>query len=78
MATQQADSGLEEVEGIGLEDEDASWGDYPLDTPMIRSENRTVQDVLRRIKQDRFVMDPDFQRDFIWDEAKQSKLLSPC
>ena len=75
MATQQADSGLEEVEGIGLEDEDASWGDYPLDTPMIRSENRTVQDVLRRIKQDRFVMDPDFQRDFIWDEAKQSKLI---
>ena len=74
MTTQQAYSGPEEVEGIGSE-EDASWGDYPLDTPMIRSENRTVQDVLRRIKQDRFVMDPDFQRDFIWDEAKQSKLI---
>ena len=75
MATQQANSGLEEVEGIGREDEDASWGDYPLDTPMIRNETRTVQDVLRRINENRFVMDPDFQREFIWDEAKQSKLI---
>ena len=64
----------EEIEG--LEEADlSSWGDYPIDTVLIRSEPRTVYDVLRRIDQGQFVMNPDFQRDFIWDDAKQSKLI---
>lgn len=64
----------EEIEGLGG-DEDVSWGDYPIDTVLIRNENRTVHDVLRRIDKGSFVMDPDFQRDFIWPEDKQSKLI---
>ena len=36
---------------------------------------RTVDDVLRRIKQDRYVLDPEFQRDFVWKDLKQSKLI---
>lgn len=65
----------EEIEGIGNED-DVSWGeDYPIDTLLIRNENRTIFDVLRRIKQGMYVLDPDFQRDFIWDKDKQSKLI---
>jgi hypothetical protein len=74
MSVQQADSSPEEIEGLG-EDEDASLGDYPIDTVLIRNESRTVHDVLRRIGQGSFVMDPDFQRDFIWPEDKQSKLV---
>jgi hypothetical protein len=62
------------VEGLGSE-EDGTWGDYPIDTMLIRNENRTVHDVLRRIGLGTFVMDPDFQRDFIWAEDKQSKLI---
>ena len=65
---------LEEPEGIG-EGEDAPDGDYPLDRVLIRNESRTVYDVLRRIEEGRYVMDPDFQRDFVWDESKQSKLI---
>lgn len=64
----------EEIEGLG-EDKSASWGDYPIDTVLIRNENRTVHDVLRRIEKGSFVMNPDFQRDFIWTEDKQSKLI---
>lgn len=64
----------DEIEGLG-ENEDAHWVNYPIDTMMIRHENRTVHDVLRRIEQKRFIMDPDFQRDFIWPEDKQSKLI---
>lgn len=64
----------EEIEGLG-EDEDAGWGDYPIDTLLIRHEQRTVHDVVRRIDQGSFVMDPDFQRAFIWDDDKQSKLI---
>jgi len=62
----------EEIEGI---DEDSSLGEYPIDTVLIRNENRTVFDVLRRIEKEMFIMDPDFQREFIWDQNKQSKLI---
>ena len=72
--TTQAAVDLEDIEGLE-EDQVASWGDYPLDSMMIRSENRTVYDVIRRIDEGRFVMAPDFQRDFIWPEQKQSKLI---
>lgn len=64
----------EEIEGLdGNEDE--AWKDYPIDTLLIRNENRTIFEVLRRIDQDAYIMDPDFQRDFIWPEDKQSKLI---
>lgn len=64
----------ENIEGLGS-DEDAGWGDYPIDTVLIRNEQRTVFDVSRRISQESYVMNPDFQRDFIWPEDKQSKLI---
>jgi len=65
---------IEEVEGLDAA-EDASFGDYPIDTLLIRNEPRTVYDVIRRIEKGSYVMDPDFQRDFIWEEDKQSKLI---
>lgn len=74
MSTVLVDPVNEEVEGLG-EGEDASWGSYPIDTLLIRNENRTVHDVLRRIEQKAFVMNPDFQREFIWPVDKQSKLI---
>src|SRR5450759_2376543 len=74
MNTQEDISKTDDVDGLGG-DEDAAWGDYPIDTVLIRQENRTVHDVLRRIEQGTFVMDPDFQRDFIWADDKQSKLI---
>lgn len=51
------------------------WGDYPIDELAIRDEPRTAVDVVRRIDQGRFVLDPDFQRDFVWDQKKQSRLI---
>lgn len=76
--TSQSDRRIaEEAEDIeGLDDEEsASWGDYPIDALLIRHESRTVYEVLRRIDQNKYVMDPDFQRDFIWPPDKQSKLI---
>ena len=74
MNTKQA-NGDEEIEGLSSGNEDDSLGGYPIDTLLIRNENRTVHDVLRRIEKGSFVMNPDFQRDFIWLEDKQSKLI---
>ena len=74
MNAEDTDILNDEVEGID-NDEDASLGDYPIDTLLIRNESRTVFDVVRRIEKGGFIMAPDFQRDFVWDENKQSKLI---
>ncbi|MDP3280100.1 MAG: DUF262 domain-containing protein [Nitrosomonas sp.] len=74
MITENMNPNNEEIEGLG-KDEDASLGDYPIDTLLIRNEPRTVHEVLRRIKSGGYVMSPDFQRDFIWSDDKQSKLI---
>ena len=75
MGTDQPTSSDDTEQIEGLESEGRPWGDYPLDEMLIRSDNRTIHDVTRRIDQGRYVMDPDFQRDFIWPEDKQSKLI---
>ena len=64
----------EDIEGLNCEGDD-SWGDYPIDDLLIRQENRTIHDVIRRINKNEYIMDPDFQRDFIWRKDKQSKLI---
>ncbi|MBK8015075.1 MAG: DUF262 domain-containing protein [Deltaproteobacteria bacterium] len=51
------------------------WEGYPLDELAIRDERRTAEDVVRRIEKGRFILDPDFQRDFVWDKSKQSRLI---
>jgi len=63
------------VEEVDDYDPGSPWQDYPLDDILIRQENRTVHDVVRRIGKGFYVMDPDFQRDFIWKADKQSKLI---
>jgi len=62
-----------DVEGLELELE--TWGDYPLDSLLIRADSRSVYEVIRRIDQGFYVMDPEFQRDFIWTVDKQSRLI---
>ena len=64
----------EEIEGLG----DLQTSDYPLDDIMVHSETRTVADVVRRIEKKRFCMAPDFQRDFVWEPARQSRLIESC
>ncbi len=76
MDTDQSSRPVDGEEPEGLLDPDSgSWGDYPIDDLLIRHQNRTIHDVARRIDQGSYVMDPDFQRDFIWPEDKQSKLI---
>lgn len=70
----QLASGNEDVEGLDS-DSAGSWGDYPLDELLIRNEVRTIYEVIRRIDQGTYILDPDFQRDFIWPKDKQSRLI---
>lgn len=64
----------DEIEGFD-ETPSESWGDYPLDTVFVRKEPRTVGDIVSRIDKGRYKLDPDFQRDFVWNLTKQSRLI---
>ena len=67
----------EAIEGLDTPKSDG-WAEYPLNSVFVRTETRTVGDIVRRIKAGRYIMDPDFQRDFVWPEDKQSKLIESC
>lgn len=54
------------------------WGEYPLDSVFVRSEQRTVNEVVRRIRAGRYDLSPDFQRTFVWSIEKQSRLIESC
>lgn len=64
----------EAVEGYE-EAKPGGWDDYPLDELAIREERRSAVDVVRRLRAGRFRLDPDFQRDFVWEKDKQSRLI---
>lgn len=68
----------EEIEGLDVPRSNIEESAYPLDDIMVRSETRTVGYVVNKIEQQRFILDPDFQRDFVWDAKKQSKLIESC
>ena len=68
----------EEIEGFGDPEADVDQPVYPLHDIMVRAESRTVSEVITRIRRGRFILDPDFQRDFVWVPKKQSKLIESC
>ncbi|MDQ6978628.1 MAG: DUF262 domain-containing protein [Mariprofundaceae bacterium] len=67
----------DDIEGLD-ESSSEAWGDYPLDTVFVRKENRTVGDVVHRIRKGRYKLDPEFQRDFVWDSERQARLIESC
>jgi len=73
-ATQQKQAEVEE-EIEGLDQTDLDLGNFPIDSLMIRTETRSVFEIVRRIDSEQYIMDPDFQRDFVWDLGRQSKLI---
>jgi hypothetical protein len=67
----------EEIEGLEIS-ESIGWGEYPLDSVFVRKEQRTVAEVVKRIRADRYILHPDFQRDFVWPLKKQARLIESC
>ena len=69
---QQDDMDLPDPEGL---DEDRDLGDFPIDTLLIRNVTFSVFEIVRRIEAGSYIMNPEFQRDFVWDRDRQSKLI---
>jgi hypothetical protein len=71
ISTSEEPEGLEQTASSG-------WGEYPLDSVFVRTEQRTVGEVVRRIRAGRYDLNPEFQRDFLWPVDKQSRLIESC
>jgi hypothetical protein len=69
---------LRDPEGLDSVQSDGWGGEYPLDSVFVRTEQRTVREVVRRVKNERFELNPDFQREFVWSPEKQSRLIESC
>jgi hypothetical protein len=74
----QQGSGSSEPEGLDLTYTTGWGGEYPLDAVFVRTDQRTVAEVVRRIRNDRYDLNPEFQRDFVWRIDKQSRLIESC
>ena len=72
-----SDSDTQEIDVEGFEEPNSGLDTYPVDSLLIRTEQRTISDVLRRIDRKAIKLDPDFQRDFVWGEdyVRQSRLI---
>lgn len=64
----------DEIEGIDTTTQ-SDMDDYPVDRVQVRQEPATVADVMRRIDRGFYIMDPEFQRAFVWDVDRQSRLI---
>jgi hypothetical protein len=68
----------QKIEGLEADTARAGWGDYPLDSVFVRKDQRTVSEIMGRMEKGRYILDPDFQRDFVWSPVKQSRLIESC
>lgn len=64
---------------MAVEDEDSGSSEpkEPYDVAKLKMETRhlSVFQALRKIERDEIKLNPDFQRAFVWDEVKQSRLI---
>ena len=50
----------------------------PLEELFVRTDVRPVKEMVHRIKCNEIILDPEFQRHFVWSKKKQSKLIESC
>jgi hypothetical protein len=59
----------------GFEDDAYDLESYPLDNVLVRTEHYTIKEALKRIEEHAIELHPDYQRDFVWDTVRQSRLI---
>ncbi len=67
--------GIEPQEPEGLDSDTLDLGAFPIDSLMIRTETRSVFEIVRRIDSGQYIMATDFQREFVWENWRQNKLI---
>jgi len=72
-ARQGASKAVDSPKSIAEVEGDFRARDYPLDSLSIRSDLRTLREVIRQVRKGFYIM--DFPEDLVWDEQRQSRLI---
>jgi Protein of unknown function DUF262 len=65
----------QQPEAVEIEEQELDLADYPLDDIMIRNQQLSIRQVVDEIKDGLYILDPDFQREFVWSPEQQSRLI---
>ena len=70
----------EQADAASIEEEDIGVADHPLkpyDVAKLKVEQKplSVFQALRKIDKGQIILDPEFQRAFVWDDVRQSRLI---
>ncbi len=66
---------VKNTDGLEIEEQELDLADYPLDDILIRSSHLSIRQVMDEIDEGLYILDPDFQRDFVWTSEQQSRLI---
>ncbi len=66
---------VEKPEDVEIDEQELDLADYPLDDILIRTSQLSIRQVIEEIDEDLYILDPDFQRDFVWSSEQQSRLI---
>ncbi len=64
-----------QTEEVEIEEQELDLADYPLDDILIRTISLSIKQVIDEIDENLYILDPDFQRDFVWSAEQQSRLI---
>lgn len=62
-------------ENVDIDVQELDLADYPLDSILIRTHQLSIREVIQEIEDDLYILDPDFQRAFVWSPEQQSRLI---
>lgn len=66
---------VKNLEDVEIDEQELDLADYPLDDILIRTSQLSIRQVIEEIEEGLYILDPDFQRDFVWSPEQQSRLI---
>ena len=65
----------EKLREIEIDEQELDLADYPLDDILIRTSQLSIREIIGEIDDGLYILDPDFQRAFVWSPEQQSRLI---
>jgi hypothetical protein len=65
----------EKPKDVEIDEQELDLADYPLDDILIRTNQLSIRQVIEEIEEGLYILDPDFQRGFVWSPEQQSRLI---
>ena len=65
----------EKQKDVEIEEQELYLADYPLDDILIRTSQLSIREIIEEIDDGLYILDPDFQRAFVWSPEQQSRLI---